>query len=112
MVQNNLNLTAVNRLFLLHYYFRAAPEMSLSRLVSFRYNHSADYDHPQQCGQDVATQSVLRHRHGPFRHRLLPVCLRCSDGVRNVKLLFVQHSETQLHAAKKIGEFFFFMYLS
>ena len=83
--------------FFFHYILWMVPEMSLSSLASFRYHHSADHDDPQQRGQDIATQSVLRHRHGPFRHRLLPVCLCCSDGVRNIKLLLLQHPETQLH---------------
>lgn len=69
-----------------------------------RHNDRADHDDAQQRRQDVAAQSVLCHRHGPVCDRLLPVCVCRSDGVCNVKLLLVQHAETQLHATQTAGE--------
>lgn len=65
--------------------------------LTFRYNNSTDHDNSQYGGQDVTTTCVLRHCHGPVCNRLLLVCLRCPDGVCNIKFLLLQHQTTQLH---------------
>lgn len=76
--------------------------------VLCRHNHRPDHDDPQQRGQDVPAQSVLHHRHGPLRHRLLPVRLRGSDGVRRVELLLKRRPRTQMQGAQATRELAFY----
>lgn len=65
-----------------------------------RYHHSADHDHPEHGGQELATQSVLRDGHGPVCHRLLPVRLRRHDRVRHAQLLLLQRAQTPAQDAE------------
>jgi len=58
---------------------------------SSRHHHGADHDHAQHRGPDLPAAGLLRHRHGPLRHRLLPLRLRRADGVRDAQLLLLDH---------------------
>lgn len=78
------------------------PQSATSKRVSIctlplylsRYHHSADHDHPEYRGQKLPPQGVLRDRHGPVRHRLLPVRLCRHDRVRHAQLLFLHYTQT------------------
>lgn len=71
-----------------------------------RNNNGINHDNAQLGGTNIATQSLVRHGNGPFRHCLFPVCFCGSHGVRHTQLLLLQRSQSQtnLQQDEKIGE--------
>ncbi|KAK7877608.1 hypothetical protein WMY93_031693, partial [Mugilogobius chulae] len=58
-----------------------------------RHHHGPHHDDPEHRGAHLSAARLLRHGHGPVRHRVFPVRVRRRHGVRHAQLLLLQRAQ-------------------